>query len=119
MDVQILKSKLHRARLTDCELEYEGSLGIDQDLMDAVGLLPGEKLLIVNQTNGERLETYAIAAERGSRTFCLNGAAARRGERGDMITVMAFGTMPLAETATFKPKVAVLDEANDIAVLKA
>ena len=119
MHVQILKSKLHRARLTDCELEYEGSLGIDQDLMDAVGMLPGEKLLVVNQTNGERLETYAIAAERGSHTFCLNGAAARRGERGDILTVMAFGSMPLAEAATFKPRIAILDEVNEITVLKA
>ena len=83
MLVQVLKSTLHRARITACELNYEGSLAIDLDHMDAVGLLPYEKILIVNQSNGERLETYAIAETRGSRVCCLNGAAARRGQPGD------------------------------------
>ena len=79
MYVQILRSKLHRAIITGCDLEYEGSLTIDLDLMDEVGMFPFEKILVVNQTNGERLETYAIPGERGKRQFCLNGAAARRG----------------------------------------
>ena len=114
MLVQLLKSKIHRARLTSCILDYEGSLSIDQDLMDAVGMLPGEKLLIVNQTNGERLETYAIVSPRGSREFCLNGAAARRGEPGDMITIMTFAGVSADEAGTFKPRVIVLNEKNDI-----
>ena len=113
MHVQILKSKLHRARLTDCHLNYEGSLAIDRELMDAVGMFPGEKLLVVNQTNGERLETYAIPADRGTRTFCLNGAAARRGEPGDMITVMAFGVVSHTEAADTRARVLVLDEHNE------
>ena len=114
MQVQILKSKLHRVTLTRCELEYEGSLSMDLDLMDRVGIFPNEKILVVNQTNGQRLETYAIPAPRGSREFCLNGAAARRGEPGDMITVMAFGLIPAEEAAGFKPKVAVLGPGNAI-----
>ena len=114
MQMEILKSKLHRARLTQCELEYEGSLGIDQDLMDAVGMLPYEKILVVNQTNGTRLETYAIASTRGSRTFCLNGAAARLGQPTDMITVMSFALVDAAEVGSFKPRIAVLGEGNTI-----
>ena len=119
MQIQMLKSKLHRVTLTRCELEYEGSLAMDLDLMDRVGILPHEKILVVNQTNGERLETYAIPAERGSREFCLNGAAARRGEPGDMITIMAFGLIDAAEAADFRPQVAVLDANNDILSLRA
>lgn len=114
MQVEILKSKLHRAVLTACELEYEGSLGIDQDLMDEVGLLPGEKILVVNQTNGARLVTYAIPSERGSLQFCLNGAAARLGQPGDRITIMSFALVTLEEYATHKPCVVVFDEANRI-----
>ena len=119
MQVEMLKSKLHRATLTACVLEYEGSLAIDPDLLDAVGMLPYEKILVVNQTNGERLETYAIPGPRGSREFCLNGAAARCGYPGDMLTVMSFGTMAPAEAATFRPKVAILGPENRIAELKA
>ena len=114
MQIQLLKSKLHRARLTECRLDYEGSLGIDQDIMDAVGIVPGEKLLVVNQNNGERLETYAIPETCGSRTFCLNGAAARKGEPGDIVIVMAFASMTPDEARGFVPSVAVLDETNEI-----
>lgn len=118
MHVQILKSKLHRATLTECVLEYEGSLAIDLDLLDAVGMLPYEKILVVNQTNGQRLETYAIPGPRGSRQFCLNGAAARCGYPGDMLTVMSFAAMTPAEAAAFTPQVAVLDEQNHIVTRK-
>jgi aspartate 1-decarboxylase len=118
MQLQILKSKLHRATLTRCVLEYEGSLAIDTDLLDVVGMLPYEKILVVNQTNGERLETYAIPAPRGSREFCLNGAAARCGYPGDMLTVMSFAVMSPEEAATFRPRVAVLGPGNAIAELK-
>ena len=115
VQIQLLKSKIHRARITAADLEYEGSLAIDLDLMDAVGILPFEKILVVNATNGERLETYAIAAPRGSRTFCLNGAAARRGMVGDRITVMAFGLLPAEEAAEHKPRVIVMDADNRVA----
>ncbi len=118
MHLQILKSKLHRATLTDCVLEYEGSLAIDLDLLDAVGMLPYEKILVVNQTNGQRLETYAIPGPRGSRQFCLNGAAARCGYPGDRLTVMSFAAMTPEEAAAFKPQVAILDEQNHIVTRK-
>ncbi|OGV72684.1 MAG: aspartate 1-decarboxylase [Lentisphaerae bacterium RIFOXYB12_FULL_65_16] len=115
MQLQMLKSKLHRARLTGCDLDYEGSLGIDQDLMDKVGLLPGERILVANQNSGDRLETYAIALPRGSREFCLNGGAARCGMPGDLITVMAFAIVTPQEAKRLKPRVAVLDAENRIA----
>ena len=114
MQLHILKSKLHRARLTECILNYEGSIAIDQDILDAVGIMPHEKLLIVNQSNGERIETYAIPSERGSRRFCLNGAAARRGQPGDIITVMAFGVFDEKDAEAVVPRVAILDETNRI-----
>ena len=119
MQLQMLKSKLHRATLTGCVLEYEGSLAIDPDLLDAVGMLPYEKILVVNQTNGERLETYAIPGPRGRREFCLNGAAARCGYPGDMLTVMSFGGMTPDEAASFRAKVAILGPGNQIVELKA
>jgi aspartate 1-decarboxylase len=118
MHVKILRSKLHRVTLTECELEYEGSLTIDPELMEAVGMFPFEKILVVNQTNGERLETYIIVGKPGSREFCLNGAAARRGNPGDMLTIMSFGTVPVEEAASVKPKVAILDKENNILELK-
>ena len=114
MLVQLLKSKIHQARLTGCDLHYEGSLAIDLDLMDAAGILPYEKILVVNATNGQRLETYAIPAARGSRTFLLNGAAARRGAPGDTVTIMAFGSMTREEASRFTPVKVVLDADNRI-----
>lgn len=118
MLVEVLKSKLHRARITDSQLDYEGSLGIDRDLMDAVGLLPWERVLVVNRTNGERLETYAITAPRGSRTICLNGAAARRGAVGDQLTIMAFASVPADEVAAHRPRIAILTDENNVAAVK-
>lgn len=112
MQIQILKSKLHRAMLTACELNYQGSLAIDRDLLDMAGIFPFEKILVVNQNNGLRLETYAIEAPRGSREFCLNGAAARLGFPGDMVTVMCFASIAPSEAATWKPTVVVLAEEN-------
>jgi aspartate 1-decarboxylase len=114
----MVKSKLHRATLTGCVLEYEGSLAIDQDLLEAVGMLPYEKILVVNQTNGQRLETYAIPGPRGGREFCLNGAAARCGYPGDMLTVMSFGILDQTEASSFRPRVAILDARNNIVELK-
>lgn len=114
MELHVLKSKIHKARITQSELHYEGSLGLDLDLMDAAGILPYEKLLIVNATNGERLETYAIPEARGSRTVCLNGAAARRGMVGDVVTIMAFAVCSVDEAQTACPCVILLDENNGI-----
>lgn len=118
MNVTLLKSKIHQARITHAELYYEGSLAIDLDLMEAVGLMPWEKILVVNITNGERIETYAIPGQRGSRIFCLNGAAARRGAAGDQITIMSFAQVSDADAPTHRPRVAVLDKNNHIIEVK-
>ena len=118
MNVSVLKSKIHKARVTQADLHYEGSLGIDQDIMDEIGLHPWEKILVVNVNTGARLETYAISAPRGSKVFLLNGAAARTGDVGDTIIIMAFGQISEEEAKDFLPKVVVLDENNNIEVRK-
>lgn len=114
MMLEILKGKIHRARLTACDVNYEGSLEIDTDYLAAAGILPYERILVVNATNGNRLETYAIPGESGSGIFCLNGAAARLGEVGDIVTVMCFSLFTPEEAENFLPKVIVLDEKNRI-----
>lgn len=114
MLIEMCKSKIHRARLTHCDIDYEGSLEIDVDYLDRAGMLPYEKILVVNATNGERLETYAIPGERGSRVFRLNGAAAKKGNVGDIVTIMSFGLCDRDEAATLLPDVIVLNEKNDI-----
>lgn len=105
MTVQILKSKLHRIRVTEACLDYEGSLTLDPDDMEAVGILPYEKILCADVENGNRFETYAIAGARGSGVCCLNGAAARLGKVGDRLIVMAFARMSADEAAAWQPKV--------------
>ena len=112
MLVEMLKAKLHRAVLTQCELNYTGSISIDRDLLDLAGILPFEKVLVVNQSNGSRLETYAIEAQRGSKMFCLNGAAARLGAPGDLVTVMSFIQMTPQEAQAWKPKAILLSDDN-------
>ncbi len=114
MLIEMCKSKIHRARLTHCDIDYEGSLEIDVDYLDRAGMLPYEKILVVNATNGERLETYAIPGERGSRVFRLNGAAAKKGNVGDIVTIMSFGLCERDEAAALLPDVVVLNEKNDI-----
>ncbi len=114
MHIQILKSKIHQARITACDLFYEGSLAVDLDILDKAGILPYEKILVVNASNGERLETYAIPAPRGSRTILLNGAAARKGTPGDIVTVMAFASVTPQEAATLRPRKVVLDADNNV-----
>ncbi len=109
-----LKSKIHKARITESSLEYEGSFTIDRDLMDLVGLVPYEKILVSNMNNGQRFETYVIEGPRQSRTFCLNGATARLGLAGDSITIFAFAQLTPEETKTHKPKIVTLDENNSI-----
>ena len=114
MQVNLLKSKIHKARLTQAVLHYEGSLAIDIEIMNAAQILPYERILIVNITNGERLETYAIPEEAGSKVFCLNGAAARRGEPGDIITIMSFAHFDENEAKVHKAQIIVLDDTNTI-----
>ena len=114
MFVQVLRNKIHRARLTRCDIDYEGSLEIDIEYLEQAGILPYEKILVVNATNGQRLETYAIPGERGKGVFCLNGAAAHRGKPGDIVTIMTFGIMTAEEAAGYLPTVIVLDEQNRV-----
>ena len=114
MLLEMLKGKIHRARITDCYVDYEGSLEIDIELLEKAGILPYEKILVVNATNGSRLETYAIPGKAGSKFFCLNGAAAHRGCVGDIITIMCFANFTPEEAQTFRPKVIVMDENNQV-----
>lgn len=112
MQVTLLNSKLLRAEVTDCALHYEGSLAIDAALMEQVGMRPYEKILVANIANGERLETYAIEAPRGSHTISLNGAAAHKGQIGDLLVIMSFAQFDEAEAKAWKPKVLVLADGN-------
>ncbi|MBM4172777.1 MAG: aspartate 1-decarboxylase [Ignavibacteria bacterium] len=114
MERIMFKSKIHRATITQAELHYEGSLTIDTDLMDAADLLPYEKVAIVNINNGERLETYIIPGERGSKTICLNGAAARKGVVGDRIIIISYASMSDEEARMYKPTIVLVNENNDI-----
>lgn len=109
MQVEILKSKIHRATVTDANLNYEGSITIDEDLIDAANMFIHEKVAIVNNNNGERFETYIIRGERGSGVVCLNGAAARKVQKGDIIIIMSYATIPFEEAKSFTPTVINLD----------
>ena len=111
MLIQILKSKLHNVTVTDADLNYIGSITIDEDLMDAANLIPGEKVHVVNNNNGERIETYAIKGERGSGTICLNGAAARKFQPGDIVIIMAFAMLDFEEAKQFRPAIVFPDTA--------
>lgn len=113
MQLQLLKSKIHRAEVTDSSLNYEGSLGIDHEFMRLVGLLPYEKILVGNLANGTRFETYAIPAPAGSRKFSLNGATARLGKTGDLLTIMAFCSVPASEAGDWTPRILVLGSTNE------
>ena len=114
MMVTLLKSKLHRIVVTESKLDYTGSLTLDEDLMDAVGILNYEKLLVANVDNGERFETYAIRGPRGSGVCCLNGAAAHKGKVGDRLIVMTWAQMPEEEARAFTPRVGVMDANNHL-----
>ena len=105
MLIQVLKSKIHCARVTEANLNYMGSITIDEDLMDAAGLVAGERVFIANNNNGERFDTYIITGERGTGVICLNGAAARKVQVDDIVIIMAYATIPYEEARTFKPKV--------------
>jgi aspartate 1-decarboxylase len=112
MTIQVLKSKIHRARITQAELHYVGSITLDPDLMDAANLIEGEKVHILNINNGERLETYVITGQRGSGQVCINGPAARRMYLGDMIIVISYASMDFEEARTFKPWLCFPDHEN-------
>lgn len=105
MQIEVLKSKIHRVTLTEANLDYMGSITIDEDLMDAAGLIENEKVQIVNVNNGERLETYVIRGKRGSGTICLNGPAARKGMAGDIIVIISYAIMDFEDAKKYQPKI--------------
>jgi len=110
----MLGGKIHRATVTEADLNYVGSITIDQDLLDAAGILVNEKVAIVNNNNGERFETYTIPGERGSGVVCLNGAAARLVQKGDIVIIMSYVMLSEPEIAAHEPKVVLVDENNKI-----
>ncbi len=114
MFLTMMKAKLHKATVTMTDLEYEGSIAIDRDLLDRAGILPFEQVDVLNITNGERLTTYAIEAPRGSREFGLNGAAARKAMPGDKIIVVTYAQVPAEEARNYAPTVVLLGKANEV-----
>ena len=114
MQLQILKSKIHRVKITQAELHYVGSITIDEDLMDAAQLLENEKVQVVNVNNGERLETYVIKGERGSGKVCLNGPAARKAAVGDIVIIISYAGMTLEEAKLYKPVLIFPDDRNKL-----
>jgi len=115
MTITMLYSKIHRATVTDANLNYVGSITIDRDLMDTASMRVGQKIDIVNVNNGERFSTYIIAGERGKKEMCLNGAAARKVHVGDKIIVIAYASMSQEEADSHKPKIVILNDDNSIA----
>lgn len=114
MQIEVLMAKLHCVTVTEANLNYMGSITIDEDLMDAAGLIAGEKVQIVDNNNGERLETYIIKGERGSGCICLNGAAARKVQVGDTVIIIAYALMDFEEAKTFEPTVVFPKEGNKL-----
>lgn len=114
MQIQILKSKVHRAVITEANLNYVGSLTLDEDLMDAANMIEHEKIQVVNVNNGERIETYLIKGKRGSGVVCLNGPAARKGAEGDVVIVISYALMDFDEAKAFKPVVVFPKEGNKL-----
>ena len=110
----LLKSKIHRATVTEANLDYRGSITIDSKLLDAVDILPYEKVQVVNVTNGARLETYALAGAPGSGTVCVNGAAAHHANEGDIVIILAYAMLNSEEAQEFTPKVVLVDDKNRI-----
>lgn len=117
MFIQVLQGKIHRATVTGAELNYVGSITIDMDLVDAAGMVEGQRVQIVNNNNGERLETYILPGERGSGTICLNGAAARRVQKGDTVIIISYAYATPEEAKAINPKVVFVDEENKITQL--
>lgn len=117
MFIEVLKSKIHRVTVTEARLDYIGSITIDEDLLDAAGIIRGEHVHIVNNNNGARLDTYVIPGERGSGVICLNGAAARLVQPGDIVIIMSYATMTPEEARTFEPSVIFPDTASNKLIL--
>lgn len=113
MEIEVLKSKIHRAVITEANLNYVGSITIDEDLLDAANMIAGEKVQVVNANNGERLETYIIKGERGSGCICLNGPAARKAAVGDVVIIISYARMDFEEAKTFEPWVVFPDSATN------
>lgn len=118
MQRNMLRAKIHRASVTQCDLHYEGSCGIDEDLLDAADIKPNERIELYNITNGERFATYAIKGKRGSGEISLNGAAARRVQLGDLMIICTYAPMTDEEAETFQPKIVFVDAKNKIVGLK-
>ncbi|MEE1884308.1 aspartate 1-decarboxylase [Pedobacter flavus] len=114
MIIQVLKSKLHRVKVTQAELNYVGSITIDEDLMDAANIIANEKVQIVNNNNGARFETYVIKGPRGTGTICLNGATARLAQVGDILIIMSYGSLPMAEAKLYEPILIFPDHNNKL-----
>ncbi|RYY44790.1 MAG: aspartate 1-decarboxylase [Chitinophagaceae bacterium] len=114
MEIEVLKSKVHRAVITEANLNYVGSLTLDEDLMDAANLIENEKIQVVNVNNGERIETYIIKGKRGSGVVCLNGPAARKGAEGDIVIIISYANMEFEAAKTFKPWIVFPKEGNKL-----
>ncbi len=114
MNIEILKSKIHRVKVTGADLDYIGSITIDKDLMDAANIIEGEKIQIVNNNNGERLETYVIPGTRGSGEITVNGAAARKVSIGDVLILITYASMSFQEAKNFKPSIIFPNEENNL-----
>ena len=114
MEIEVLKSKVHRAVITEANLNYVGSLTLDEDLMDSANLIENEKIQVVNVNNGERIETYIIKGKRGSGVVCLNGPAARKGAEGDVVIIISYANMKFEEAKTFKPWIIFPKEGNKL-----
>src|SRR4249920_3217915 len=114
MEIEVLKSKIHRAVITEANLNYVGSLTLDENLMEGANLIENEKIQVVNVNNGERIETYIIKGKRGSGTVCLNGPAARRGAVGDIIIIISYAIMDFEEAKSFKPSLIFPKEGNKL-----
>jgi aspartate 1-decarboxylase len=112
--IHVCRAKIHRATITNADLQYEGSITIDSDLVDAAGLFAYEKVHVLNLNSGSRIETYLIRGESGSGTVCLNGAAARHGTPGDRVIVIAYSLIPVEKAAGFKPRIVLVDQNNRI-----
>lgn len=114
MHIQVLKSKIHRVKITQAELHYVGSITVDEDLMDAANIIENEKVQVVNVNNGERLETYVIKGERGTGTVCLNGPAARKAQVGDVVIIISYCSMDFEAAKQHKPVVIFPDDHNKL-----
>lgn len=114
MQIEVLKSKIHRAVITEANLNYVGSITIDEDLINAANIIENEKVQVVNVNNGERLETYVIKGKRGSGICCLNGPAARKGMVGDVVVIISYATMDFEESKKFKPWIVFPKEGNKL-----